>query len=208
MALAFHYRELYPVGETPARVALLPGAWNPPTVAHLAMARAALKWADEVVLVLPRTLPHKEFEGVAFQDRVKLLASLASTERGLSAATSDGGLYLEIATEAALAFPPETEIGLVCGRDAAERIAAWDYGRPGVFDEMLLRYPLLVAERSGHYQTPEQHRDRVIHLPLDPDFHEVSSSEIRRRIASGEPWESLVPPSIAAQVADLYRVNR
>ena len=51
------------------RVALLPAAWNPPTLAHLAIAQAALDFADEVLLVLPRVLPHKRFE------RVKLYRS-------------------------------------------------------------------------------------------------------------------------------------
>jgi len=144
VALSFHYRELRPAGEPPARVALLPGAWNPPTVAHVAMAQAALSWADEVVLILPRVLPHKEFEGITAQDRVALLAAVAAARR-FSAATAEGGLYVEMADEAAAYFGADTEIGLVCGRDAAERIAAWDYGRPGIFDEMIARYPLLVS---------------------------------------------------------------
>ncbi len=34
---------------------------------------------------------------------------------------------------------PATELSFICGRDAAERILHWDYGRPGVVEEMLAR---------------------------------------------------------------------
>ena len=204
VAISFHYRELRPVGKGPARVALLPGAWNPPTIAHVAMARAALSWADEVVLILPRALPHKEFEGVTFHDRVALLTAVAAARR-FSAATADRGLYVEMANDATEYFGEGTEVGLVCGRDAAERIASWDYGRPGVFDEMLTRYPLLVAGRAGEYRAAPAHAGKVVDLPLGDSFNEVSSTEIRRRIAAGEEWRSLVPGEIAEAVERLYR---
>jgi nicotinic acid mononucleotide adenylyltransferase len=168
------------------------------------MAQAALSWADEVVLILPRVLPHKEFEGITAQDRVALLAAVAAARR-FSAATAEGGLYVEMADEAAAYFGADTEIGLVCGRDAAERIAAWDYGRPGVFDEMIARYPLLVAGRAGEYRAAPQHTGRVIHLALGDSFHEVSSTDIRRRIAADQEWRSLVPAEIAARLERLYR---
>ena len=32
---------------------------------------------------------------------------------------------------------------------------------------------------------------------LPPEIEEISSTEVRRRIAAGEPWEDLVPPAIA-----------
>jgi nicotinic acid mononucleotide adenylyltransferase len=183
---------------------VLPGAWNPPTVAHVGIARAALEWAGEVVLVLPRAFPHKGFEGVSFENRIGMLCQVAAAGKGLSVASSEGGLYVEIAEEAAEALEPETEIGLVCGRDAAERIAAWDYGAPGVFEAMIGRHPLLVAGREGAYVPAPAHSHRVVILPIDGSFDEVSSSEIRRRIVTGECWQHLVPEAIVPRVAELY----
>ena len=63
------------------RVALFPGAWNPPTVAHLAIARAALTWSDEVVWLLPRAFPHKSFDGAPFEDRLHMLRRIAGDHR-------------------------------------------------------------------------------------------------------------------------------
>ncbi|MES1258644.1 MAG: hypothetical protein ABUS51_09440 [Acidobacteriota bacterium] len=204
MALSFQYRSRPASLPDPARVALFPGAWNPPTVAHLAIARAARAWADEIVLVLPRSLPHKAFDGAAFAHRLALLHQLAVTEPDLSVATTDGGLYFEMAAEAERCFGPHAEIGLVCGRDAAERIAAWDYGRPGVFGEMLARHPLLVAARAGDYVAASPHAARIVTLPMNPSFSDVSSTEVRRRIATRDTWRHLVPDAIAGQVEVLY----
>jgi len=190
----------------PSRVALFPGAWNPPTIAHLEIARAALQWADEVVWVLPRAFPHKSFDEADFEARRQMLELIARSERGFSVGVSDGGLYAEIATEALDAYP-SAEIALACGRDAAERIAGWDYGRPGVFDEMVQRHRLLVAGRAGEYVVPEQHRGRIMNVLLPPGAHGVSSSEVRRLIHEGLHWEHLVPVPIIEFVRSLYGID-
>lgn len=191
----------------PSRVALFPGAWNPPTIAHLEIARAALTWADEVVWVLPRAFPHKAFEDARLEDRRAMLELVARDEPGFSVALSEGGLYAEIAAEAIDSYGPSTEIALTCGRDAAERIAAWDYGRPGVFDEMLQRHRLLVAGRAGEYVVPDQHRDRILNILLPPEAEGVSSSEVRRLIRERRAWEHLVPRPIVALVRQLYELD-
>jgi nicotinic acid mononucleotide adenylyltransferase len=87
----------------------------------------------------------------------------------------------------------------ICGRDAAERIVNWDYGRPGVFEEMLGEFDLLVAPRQGSWRHPS-----VLELSLPCDFDSVSATEVRQRIASGEPWEHLVPESIRAMARRIY----
>ncbi len=90
-----------------------------------------------------------------------MLVRLAECEPGFSAAVSEGGLYAEIAQEAREFFGEGTGIVLLAGRDAVERIAAWDYGRPGVFDELVRRHRLLVAARQGEYEPAGHHSDRI-----------------------------------------------
>ena len=91
-----------------------------------------------------------------------------------------------------------------CGLDAAERIAGWDYGRPGAFAEMLRTFDLLVAARSGEYQPPPELSEAIRPLVLSSGFDHVSASEVRNRIAGGEPWEHLVPPAIREMVHRIY----
>jgi nicotinic acid mononucleotide adenylyltransferase len=164
----------------------------------------ARRQADEVIWLLPRVFPHKGFDGAGFDARRGMLEKLARRHEGFSAAVSDGGLYAEMAAEARDYFGPDIEISLVLGRDAAERIAAWDYGAPGVFDDFVRRHKLLVAARSGDYEPASHHRERISRLPMESSWDEVSSSEVRRRIAGGEDWRALVPPAIAGLVQDLY----
>jgi nicotinic acid mononucleotide adenylyltransferase len=92
----------------------------------------------------------------------------------------------------------------VCGRDAAERILTWDYGRRGVVEEMLGEFELLVAPRGGHFTPPAEYRDRIHALQVGPGHEEVSSTEVRERIARGEPWEHLVPERIRERVREIY----
>ena len=189
----------------PARVILFPGSWNPPTIAHVEIARTARAHADEVIWVLPRRFPHKDFEGAGFDARREMIETIARRHDGFSAAISDGGLYAEIADEAQEYFGPKTVITLVLGRDAAERIATWDYGAPGVFDEFIRRHRLLVAARDGEYEPAEPHREFISTLKMESSWDDVSSSEVRRRVAEGEDWRPLIPDAVAEMVEKLYR---
>ena len=83
----------------PAHIGVLPGAFNPVTVAHLALAHAALARVDQVVFVLPRTFPHKEYSGAGIESRAALLLALAVGSPSFSVACADGGLFIEIARE-------------------------------------------------------------------------------------------------------------
>jgi len=183
-------------------LALLPGAWNPPTRAHVAMLRAALEWASEAVLVLPRSLPHKEFDGAEFTRRAAWIRRIAEAH-GLSAAISDGGLFIEMARECRIATGA-SQVFLVCGRDAAERIVAWDYGTAGSIHSQLDEYQMLVAPRAGAYVSPENLAAAIHTLSLGGNWHDVSSTEVRQRIQDGAAWADLVPAEIAADVAAAY----
>jgi len=183
--------------EAPAKLAILPGAFNPPTRAHLAMAEAALNVVDEVLFVLPSAFPHKEYSGAGFDIRVEWLrAALAGNPR-FSLASSDGGLFIEMAREARVDYGPATQLSILCGRDAAERIVNWDYGSGDSIEKQLEVFELLVAARGGHYDPPQSIRNRVRSIALPADIEEISATEVRRRIRAGEPWRDLVPGPVA-----------
>lgn len=110
------------------RLAVFPGTFNPPTKAHLALAEAALREVDEVLFVLPRRLPHKEYAKPGFDDRLHMLIEAVGENSRFSVGVSEGGLFIEIARECRVQYPPATALWFLCGRDAAERIVTWDYG--------------------------------------------------------------------------------
>jgi nicotinate-nucleotide adenylyltransferase len=183
----------------PKRIAILAGAFNPLTRAHIALARAASLVADEMVWVVPRVLPHKQIEGARLDQRVEMLHRTPYRVE-----TTKGGLFIEIAREIK-AQGPHSEIYFVCGRDAAERILNWDYGESGFAQRMMQEFGLLVAARQGEFVAPEPFRRHVIPILLNGAYDDVSSTEVRRRIAVGEPWEHLVPEEVVDLVREVYR---
>lgn len=185
-------------------LALLPGAWNPPTRAHLALARAGLQAAGEVLLVLPRTFPHKDLAGPALDQRLAWLLRVAESDPRFSVALSDGGLFIEMAREAKRLRPEAGDIFLLCGSDAAERIIAWPYPAETGIEAQLREYRLLVAARDGRFAAPPRLAHAVTTLLLEEDCSLISSSEVRRRAEAGEDWAALVPASIAEEVGRVY----
>jgi nicotinate-nucleotide adenylyltransferase len=184
------------------RLGVLPGTFNPVTVAHLALARAALAHVDEVVFVLPRVFPHKDYSGASFDDRVAMLQA-AIDEPAFSIATADGGLFVEIAQECRIEYGQDVRLAFLCGRDAAERIAGWDYGRPNAFSEMLRGFELLVAARDGRFEPAPEHAAAVRSLNAT-GTEAVSATEVRERAARGEPWEHLVPAPARPLARQVY----
>ncbi len=202
MALEFFRR----AAGRPARLGILPAAFNPPTRAHLALARAALATVDEVLFVLPRGFPHKSYEDATFDQRVQMLTAATAGEPHYSIAASDRGLFIEIAGECREAYRQDVRMLFICGRDAAERIVAWDYGEPDAFRQMLDQFELLVSARHGEYEPPAEIRNRVHALDVPVEIGAISATEVRDRLRRGAPWENLVPDEIVPLVREIYRV--
>ena len=185
------------------RVGIIAGSFNPPTRAHLALARAGLAEVDRVVWAIPRQFPHKTFDGATLDERVAMLEAIASEEPGFEVEVSSGGLFIDIARECR-ARRDDADIWLLCGRDAAERIVDWDYGDPRVVDEMFEEFGLLVAPRGGIYVPPQRFAHRVRPLGLE-GCEQVSSTEVRQRVKTGQEWRHLVPEPVIPLIERIYR---
>jgi nicotinate (nicotinamide) nucleotide adenylyltransferase len=187
----------------PKSVAVLAGAFNPPTTAHVALADSALTVVDEVVLAIPRSFPHKQFEGATLDERLAMLRRIAETRDNFSVGVAEGGLFAEIAREAR-PYYPGAEMFLLCGRDAAERIVTWDYGDPEFAEKMLREFGLLVAPRHGEYVPPERFRHAVRNLSPG-NYDDCSSTRLRETIRNSEDWREIVPAAITGMVEKIYR---
>jgi cytidyltransferase-like protein len=196
-------RIIDPLQANPASVVIMPGAFNPPTRAHVTLARTALSHGDGVLFALPSHFPHKEFTEATLDQRVAMLQRITASDPRLGTVVADGGLYVDIAREARDHFP-RAEVKLVCGRDAAERIVGWTYNEPGVVERMLADFELLVASRKGDYSPPPHLRSRITRLNT-PNLDDCSSSRLREMVARGADWRSLVPDEIVDLVERIYR---
>ncbi|HET6966061.1 MAG TPA: hypothetical protein VFH58_14900 [Acidimicrobiales bacterium] len=115
------------------RVGAYPGTFDPPTVAHLAVAEAALNQGglDAVHLVLSRSPLGKSPSVPSFEDRVSVLESVAASRPWLSVRVTDRRLIAEVAAgyDAVImgmdkwlqVIDPAWYGGLYAGRDAAVR---------------------------------------------------------------------------------------
>jgi nicotinate-nucleotide adenylyltransferase len=102
---------------------------------------------------------------------------------------------------------PDAELFFLLGADALRDVPQWR--EPA--EIYRLATPLIVR-RAGQPEPsliglqslcPPDHQPRLVEMPA----MEVSSSEIRRRIAAGESIDGLVPPAVAAYITEknLYR---
>lgn len=189
-------------------IGILPGSFHPPTVAHLGLARAALARVETVVFTLPRAFPHKQYEAVSQAERLDLLRCLAGPEPRFAVALSEGGLFIDMARELRALHPAATEVFLICGRDAAERIVDWPYPPTDPLQRQFEQYSLLVAARQGEYLPPPHLRNHIETLTTAENWDEISATRVRECILAGEDWRPLVPQVLHEPVEKIYSPSR
>lgn len=199
-----------------ARVGILGGTFNPPHIGHLVMAQEAREQLglDRVVLMPVAVPPHKEADGDPGSGVRLALARLAAEgEEGVevSAAEIDrGGASFTVDTLGELHERyPEQELTFIVGADMAHSLPAWR--EP---ERILELARLAVAEREGIVREDIAERLAPLHDGSRVTFFDmpridVSSSDIRRRVAEGRSVRHLVPDAVAQAIADrdLYRTT-
>jgi nicotinic acid mononucleotide adenylyltransferase len=135
-----------------------------------------------------------------------MLLAVAEADPRFSVASSQRGLFIEIAEESREVYAPGVRLMFICGRDAAERIIQWDYGDPEAFPRMLKQFELLVAARGSVFSPPDAMRERIHTLSVAEDLNSVSATEVRERIRQGAAWEHLVPQAVVPLARKIYSV--
>lgn len=166
-------------------LAVYPGSFDPPTVAHLAVATAALAHADEVRFVLSQVaLGKEERQGrPAVEARRQVLERSFADKPRLSVTVTAARLVVDIA-EAMSAD------AVVVGADKWAQICApaWYGGSSRARDSALARLPLvLLAPRGvagrvdgdGPAGGPGAHRRGVVALDVGAAHLNVSSTRAR-----------------------------
>jgi nicotinate-nucleotide adenylyltransferase len=197
------------------RLGILSAAFNPITRAHVALAQSAVDHYQlhEVLFVLPITQPHKTIHDAPLEARLRMIELAVRGSSVFSIGTCTHGLFVDICRAAASAYPPQTRLWFISGRDAAERILTWPYPDPAkALGELFAQAELLVADREGTFVLPDTatvrgYAGHVHHLPLPAEFSHVSATEIRTRLAKGEDVSELVPPPVLDYILGqhLYR---
>jgi nicotinate-nucleotide adenylyltransferase len=198
-----------------ARIGILGGSFNPPHLAHLVCAsEAAAQLGLERVLLTPVALaPHKEAEqDPGPQERLELCRLAVAADERLGVCDLEvrrGGSSYTVDTLRELhAQTPEDDLTFIVGGDIALGLPSWH--EPEAVLELAT---LAVAEREGAVRADVAERLRASFPDAAPAVFfdmprlDISSSEIRRRVAEGRPIQYLVPDPVAERIARgrLYR---
>jgi nicotinate-nucleotide adenylyltransferase len=192
---------------TGRRIGILGGTFDPPHIGHLTMGvevRDALS-LDRVLLVVA----HQPWQKVgtrpisASEDRLALVEAAVADLEGLEASDIEirrGGPSYTAGTLATLAEEgPGDELWVVLGADAAAGLPTWERG-----EEVKARARMAVATRAGEAEPPlpgwDWHTVPITRL-------DVSSTELRARVAAGRSIDVLVPAAVRSEIEAraLYR---
>ncbi len=201
------------------RIGVFGGAFDPPHLAHMALVECALAQChlDEVRVVPTGQAWHKSRDLSAAPHRLAMtrlafahLPQVVVDEREilrtgpsftvdtlleLSAEQPGAALYLLIGDDQRRSLPSWHRLGdidrlaIICAADRDPGIGAWPSAKQPVTPEIS---PEALAARI-----------RPLHMPLMP----LSASDIRQRLAQGQPVSGLVPAAVERYIHEhhLYR---
>lgn len=208
--------------ETQALRVLYGGTFDPVHLGHMAVARAARDMLDATVAFMPAAdPPHRAPPGAAAADRAAMLELAIAGEPGLALDLRElerAGRSWTVDTLRALraAIGDDAPVALLVGADSFDALPTWKEWRslfdlahfvvagreslsPGAgtaapVDAALAEaVAVRVAASADALRSAPAGRVFRLRQPLFPH----SASEVRARIAAAEPWEALVPATVA-----------
>lgn len=189
------------------RTGIYGGSFNPIHNGHIAIANSMAELAslDEVWLVVSPQNPLKQSADL-LADRLRLdMTRLALTPYPkLKACDYEFGLprpsYMWHTLQSMSRDFPEREFTLLIGADNWAVFDRWFHA-----DDIIANYPIAIYPRTGSpidaASLPEGVR------LYDTGLHDISSTEVRERIRSGEAVSGMIPDSIVALAEKYYKTK-
>jgi nicotinate-nucleotide adenylyltransferase len=190
------------------RLGIFGGSFDPVHNAHLAIARACQRQAelDEVWFMPTAIQPLKRHGPQATNaHRVEMLRLAIDGEPSWQVCTIEidrGGLSYTVDTLRQIHEElPGTDLFFLIGTDALQDVAKWKEPR----EIFRMAAPLVVCRAAQALPNVDQLKslctESVQPQSIEMPASDVSSSEIRRRVAAGEPIDDLVPDAVATFIA-------
>lgn len=176
------------------------GSFNPIHNGHIAIARKMTELAglDEVWLVVSPQNPLKE-RGDLLDDRLRLKMTrmaLAPYPK-LKASDFEFALprpsYMWNTLQALSAAHPDREFTLLIGADNWEVFSRWYH-----YEDIIAHYPIAIYPRTGSPIDTDTLPSTV--RMYDTGLYDISSTEVREKVARGEDVSQLVPKEILKDV--------
>ncbi len=192
------------------RIGVLGGTFDPPHNAHCDIARAALdEWRlDRVLFVVAARPPHKSEGPYATpEERLAMVQAALAGEPRMEVCEieleRDGPSYTRDTLRELERLYPGADLFLIVGFDSLLDLPHWKDPQG-----ILARARLLVVPRPGLPDAVPSNLDQGCDmLPFEKTT--LSSTEVRKRIAAGEPFSNLVPHAVAKLIRrkGIYEVS-
>ncbi|MEM1044290.1 MAG: nicotinate-nucleotide adenylyltransferase [Bacteroidota bacterium] len=190
--------------QRPARVGIFGGTFNPPHVAHLAVAEAVRDHLglDRVLWIPAATAPHKQERTVAeAHHRLAMVRRAVAGNEAFEVSDWEierGGVSYTVDTVRALrAEQPAAEFHLILGGDSLAQFDSWR--EP---DKILRHAALAVYPRPGADLADVAPSVMARATVLDRPLLDPSSTAIRRLLRAGRSARYLVPDDVLAYIAE------
>ena len=189
------------------RIGVMGGSFNPIHCGHLNLARTALalSMVDRVLLLPSGNPPHKRAGLADKLDRLNMVSLAAMGEENMEVCREEvdreGVIYTVDTLRILGERMPGCRFYYLIGADTLRTLHTWR--RP---EEVIRLCTLLVAARPGEEAADlprlmAHWRSLGADVQVLPcDLVDVSSTEIRERLAAGLPLAGLVPPAVEAYI--------
>ncbi len=205
--------------DQPQRIGILGGSFNPVHLGHLIMARDAIELFDltRVIFIPCFTPPHKKYSlPIDAKHRVAMLENAVEDDLCIEISNIEierGGISYAIDTISALRKQaPDAEFCFIIGTDTLLELHTWKevYALLEICTFITINRPgfnaVLIKPEDLNLNAPWP--DRLLQNLTTGHGIDISSSDVRYRIAEGMNIRYLVPDAVAMYIAEhnLYTI--
>lgn len=194
-------------------IAVFGGSFNPPTVAHINLAKQILDNIEDVekVVFVPVSTKYNKSGLAPDEDRFNMLKTICQDEENLDVSSieldSDRQLYTIETLQKIKEQYLDKEVCFVLGTDNLKELKTWHKS-----SRLLEKFKVIVLERNNDCVEDiiekdkflQQYKDSFINLKSIEKI-QLSSSYIRELIKNKKSIDGLVPKQIENKVIETYK---
>lgn len=194
-------------------IAVFGGSFNPPTVAHINLAKQVLEEMNEIekVIFIPVSTKYNKKGLASDEDRFNMLQRICNSQKKLEVSDLELKSKRQLYTIETLKIieeqNPGKEIYFIIGTDNLKELETWH--KP---DELLKSFKIIVLDREEDNteniieksEFLKKYKSSFIKLKNIKKMN-ISSSYIRVQLKRGNNVRDLVPEEIIAEIERIYK---